>query len=159
MNIHPILVHFPIALLTIYSIMELIRVKKVMEWEPWFYLKAGLVILGFTSSILTFISGDAIEQHFTKMASLAPAVEIHSRFALATVVIYGILALAYHAVWLKWKPVEKMAGTILSAPFAIPLALIGLALVTITGALGGGIAFGPDIDPLVTLIFGVFGLQ
>jgi hypothetical protein len=37
--------------------------------------------------------------------------------------------------------------------FRLPLALIGVLAITITGALGGVIAFGPDIDPAATFFY------
>lgn len=158
MNLHPILVHFPIALFTIYSVFELIRFKKVMAWEPWFYMKAGLVILGSASSIITFLSGEVIEPQFAVTPKLMQAVSMHSSFAFVTIVLYLVIAFAYHAVWLKWKPAEKIAKCILSAPVIIPLSLIGLILVSVTAAIGGGIAFGTNIDPFVTIVYQLLGL-
>ena len=157
MNLHPIFVHFPIALLTIYALLECLRFKKLMQWEPWFYIKGSLVILGFLSSIATYLSGDAIEHDFTKIASLARLVEVHSSFAFVTVLVFGLISAAYAVVWAKWKPLETLAKRLLSVYVIVPLALVGLVLVTVTGALGGAIAFGPDIDPLVTFVYHALG--
>ena len=44
MNIHPIFVHFPIALLTLYSLAELIRWRRITELAYWFYVKAFAMI-------------------------------------------------------------------------------------------------------------------
>jgi uncharacterized membrane protein len=152
MNWHPALVHFPIALLTIYALMECLRFKKIMAWEPWFYLKASFVILGFLSSIVTYMSGDQIQRQFRKTAGLTTLIHAHSNYAYATVLVFGLISVAYAIVWLKWKPLEAIARRLLSGYIVVPLALIGLALVTITGALGGAIAFGPEIDPVVSFI-------
>ena len=157
MNLHPVFVHFPIALLTIYAIFECLRFKKLMQWEPWFYIKGSLVILGFLSAIATYVSGDAIEHEFAVTASLSRLIDVHSSFAMATVIVFGLIAAAYAVVWTKWKPLEALAKRLLSAYLAIPLALIGLVLVTVTGALGGAIAFGPDVDPLVMFVSRAFG--
>lgn len=157
MNLHPALVHFPIALLTIYALMECLRFKKLMQWEPWFYLKGAFVILGFLSSVVTYFSGNEIQNEFSRVASLAHLVEVHSNFATVTVLVFGLIAAAYLVVWAKWKPLEAIAKRLLSGYIVVPLALVGLALVTITGALGGAIAFGPEIDPVVSVIYHALG--
>ena len=37
MNVHPLLIHFPIALLTVYVVMECLRFKKLLAEHSWFY--------------------------------------------------------------------------------------------------------------------------
>ena len=56
MNIHPLLVHFPIALLTIYSLLELVPFKQIYRQSYWFYTKAIILIIG---SISTSCQGSA----------------------------------------------------------------------------------------------------
>jgi len=47
-------------------------------------------------------------------------------------------------------------ATIESPLLAIP-ALIGLAAIVVTGALGAAIVYGPDIDPFVKIIYSLTG--
>jgi len=57
MNVHPIFVHFPIALLTIYALLELIQFKKVTSWNPWFYIKASFVVFGAIGTYAALFTG------------------------------------------------------------------------------------------------------
>lgn len=51
MNIHPFLVHFPIALFCVYTILECVRFQVVIKQPYWFYLKAGIVIMTGTPNL------------------------------------------------------------------------------------------------------------
>ncbi len=170
-NLHPALVHFPIALLTLYAIFECARFKKLQQTAYWFYVKACLVIVGSMSSVATYISGDVIEELFDGNAKIEHLIDVHSNFALATMITFAVLALSYLVQWIardgmkKWPSLEtnkifqmkaKVSAFILKGPIVVPLALLGLALVTITGALGGSIVYGPDLDPAVRFIYDLF---
>ncbi len=173
MNLHPIFVHFPIALLTIYAILELLRFKKLIALSYWFYIKATLVIVGSASSILALITGNIAEEGIPP-GTLRDIVEIHSTFALSTLIIFGILALIYIVVWIDrenlgsrialspmgeaWNNIVKFAHRMFGSPFMPIMAIFGLIIITITGALGGSIVYGPETDPLVKLIYKLFGL-
>jgi len=166
MNIHPIFVHFPIALLTIYAIAELIRFKKILSLSYYFYIKAVLVIVGSLSSFIAMQTGEMAEHVLGERSTL---VEKHSTFANISTYIFGFIALVYMLHWFKLSQdgkkmelskipskqirifiiVEKVYQSIL-----IPiLALIGLATITTTGALGGAIVYGQNIDPVVNFIY------
>lgn len=61
------------------------------------------------------------------------------------------------------KLIEKVFGLlnslseiVLSNPLAIVLALLGLGALMITGALGGAITYGPDADPIVSIVYKIF---
>jgi uncharacterized membrane protein len=168
MNLHPLFVHFPIALLTIYALLECVRIKRVQQAAATFYVKAVLVIVGFVSSIATYLSGEAIEDLVRGNRTLNQLVETHSNFALATIIVFGILAAAYKVQWIKRDGASLLpnlskrafmlklytVSDILLKPFVcVPLAVLGLILVTITGALGGSIVYGPDVDPAVKFIY------
>ncbi len=173
MNIHPIFVHFPIALLTIYAIMELLRFKKLSALPYWFYVKAILLITGSVSVFLARYTGE-IAEHSIRDKSLHGVIELHSTFALFTFVIFGILALIYIVVWVDrenlgskialsqigtaWNNIVKFAHSMFRSPFMPIMAFIGLIVITTTGALGGAIIYGPDVDPIVQFIYKLFGL-
>ena len=36
------------------------------------------------------------------------------------------------------------------------IALVGIVVITITGALGGAIVYGPEVDPIVSVIYHLF---
>ncbi len=165
MNIHPILVHFPIALLTLYAVCELIPLKALTGQAYWFYVKAVLVITGTLGGVAAYLAGEAIEDQF-ETAALSNLIEIHSAFAITSILIFAVLALAYKITWINqssfslrlqtnsiWRVATRLANLILKPVFRLPLALLGVLAITITGALGGVIAFGPDIDPAATFFY------
>ena len=164
LNVHPIVVHFPIALLTIYALMELVRFKKIAGQPYWFYVKATFVILGSLASVVAYETGKWAARAIRSDLSLRPILRLHETYASLTIVIFGVLAVAYFVAWMEttgyfknwdfglWKLAVWLKNLILQAPLAITLALLGLVVITITGALGGTLVYGPNIDPVVKLV-------
>ena|SRR5579872_6565978 len=146
-NFHPILVHFPIALLTIYAIFECIRFKKVIERPYWFFIKATLVILGELGALAAYVTG-----HGQRGSVL---IHIHNQFAIFTVWIFAIISLSYLLEW--FKP-SKYSNFMMKPIIIIPLAFIGLLAVVITGGLGGAIVYGTQFDPFMAPIFKLLGV-
>lgn len=165
-NIHPLLVHFPIGLLTMYALLELIRYRKLNN-QTLFGIKAFLVITGFAAACVTWLSGRLIE-HNKAVQSLAhpELIDIHSRLALLTVIVFGILAGAYIIIVLKRlnRPPTKwlvgllggLASVIVESWVAPVIAVIGLMLLLITGGLGGTIVYGPTLDPFTRILYQIF---
>ncbi len=171
MNIHPIFVHFPIALMTVYAIAELIRFRKLTEAAYWFYVKAVLVIGGTVSAFLALNTGESAEQLLDH--SLRPLINMHADFADASTLIFGLIAAIYLIVWVSksefnkklsdsqigplWTKLSTFINSILNMSIImIVLALIGLIAITITGGLGGAIVYGPNVDPIVGFIYHLF---
>ncbi len=172
LNIHPVIVHTPIGLLTLYSIIELLRFKKLQERPYIFYTKAILVIVGFGGAVAAYLSGDMIEELFTSANDLA-LIEVHSTFALITSVLYGVIAASYVVLWFQkecgtwgflknkniagiWKMKLAIANFIQKPWIIGVLALLALVAIFITGALGGAIVYGPEADPAVSVIYHLF---
>ena len=169
MEIHPLFIHFPIALLIIYALMEMIRFKKLTENESWNYAKAGILIVGVLSAFLALATGDGAEAALraeNDTLNLAVA-EVHSTFAAISTTIFAILAVAYiikiaNKSWLSnnqgktWGALLKVQSFILSTPVSMILAFAGLVTMTITGALGGAMVYSPDVDPVVNFVYHLF---
>lgn len=163
-NVHPILVHFPIALLSIYSILELVQLlpvwKNFLRQPYWFYVKAVLVIVGSLSTIPTMLAGIIAKPLFEDAIQV---VNVHETFAITTSIIFLFLGMLYVVIWMK-KQIKKSSVAFLLRLQKIIflyhiekiLALIGLITITITGALGGIIAFGPGTDPLAHFVYILF---
>lgn len=156
MDLHPILVHFPIALLTIYALFEICSFPRLLRLPYWWTLKAVFVILGSLTSMVAYFTGSLISKK--DLGTLRPLVEMHSAFATGTALVFGMVALSYLFVLLKKENIldgvhARMAERLQKPHILIPLAMIGLLLVTITGALGGAIVYGPDADPIVSFIY------
>ena len=173
MDLHPIIVHFPIALLTIYGIMELIRPKRLLENESWTHMKAMLVIVGVIGAFFALSSGD-VAAHQLADRSLRNIVEVHEQWASITTTIFTILGVTYILSFLNrkygdkikkafdgkaekpWNLLIKLKNIIDNTPLIYLFAIAGLIAVTITGALGGAIVYGPNADPIVSLIYNIF---
>ncbi|MES2213932.1 MAG: DUF2231 domain-containing protein [Patescibacteria group bacterium] len=148
MNIHPIIVHFPVALLSLYAVLELVRFRKVMEKPYWFYIKGALVIFGSLGSLAAYATGPE--------GKPAPRIlEMHATFATATLFIFAVIAFSYLFQWCK---PNKYSAFIHRSYIIIPLAVIGLICVTVTGALGGAMVYGTHFDPFMAPIFKILGV-
>jgi uncharacterized membrane protein len=172
MNLHPIFVHFPIALLTIYALLEVfiplkVKVFKVCKWQNtklyallvnpiWKHIKAFLVIFGAVTVIPTLLTGEVAEHKYVGesnpqvffQSDLGKLIEAHGSAATVSVIIFSILALMYLASYF-----EKTQKLFSSTYVRMVLSIVGLLCITITGALGGAISHGPDTDPVVTFVY------
>ncbi len=171
MNIHPIIVHFPIAFLTVYSILELSAFKRLRQKIYWFYIKATLVIFGAAGAAAALLTGDMAEDLVEGDRSMRQILHLHEAFAKATLLIFSLIALGYAILWI-YKELEPFFGAgrfsvlnallllpvkisrfFLESPIALLLALLGLACITVTGGLGGAMVHGPDADPFFRPIY------
>jgi len=124
-----------------------------------------MVVLGSISANISILSGELIKGMFEEVNLL---VEIHSRIAKITTLLFTIIAILYFISWIKksnlgfvkklqnniiWIYLLKLQTFVLDTYLIIILAFIGLLLISVTGALGGIIAFGPDTDPLTKFLF------
>lgn len=169
MNFHPIIVHFPIALLSLYCVMEFVRIKKISTKEFWFYTKAILVIIGSASTVPAVLAGKLIERNFPNVRYV---IRIHSTWAQGTTLLFGLIAFCYVVAVLNrnnlfniklgglfiplWQLVTKVQKIILETKLIFLIALIGLIAISITGALGGIIVYGQNLDPFTNIIYNVF---
>ncbi|KKR31417.1 MAG: hypothetical protein UT65_C0027G0012 [Parcubacteria group bacterium GW2011_GWF2_39_8b] len=140
MNLHPALVHFPIALLTLYAVCELVWSQKLSENISWFWWKFGLLFFGVLSSIPTILTGILARD----LIGNSELINLHKNFAFSTIAVFSIILILY------------FKRLLINSTSIRLYALLGLALITITGALGGAVAFGPDVDPLVSFIYHTF---
>ena len=173
MNIHPILVHFPIALLTIYALMEILRFKKLQGVYGYWYAKAFVIVIGTLSSFAAFASGDEVGGEAITDPVMSKIFEMHESWAAATLSIFSLIAVYYIAElvndsvsfqsWLGavpgrksiWDGVRRIFGFIGRPAVLVLLACVGLIAITTTGALGGMMVYGPGVDPVVSFIYSI----
>ncbi|QQR83977.1 hypothetical protein IPJ72_02140 [Candidatus Peregrinibacteria bacterium] len=87
-NLHPLFVHFPIALFSLYALLELIPSKKVRNNTTVFFIKLFLLLSGTLSAWPTLMSGESIEHMFSSDPMLNGVVEMHSLWASTSVAIF-----------------------------------------------------------------------
>lgn len=170
MNIHPILVHFPIAMLVIYALFEIARFRLLTRQSWYESAKMVLLTVGVLSSFVALSSGETAAD----IVGETNLVEIHSAFAVASTWIFSVLLVAYlvHGLAVSlsvtrirtlveklgpiWRVLISLSRFVLKSYVAVILALFGLIAITVTGALGGAIVYGPDVDPIVRFIYHLF---
>jgi uncharacterized membrane protein len=172
MNIHPIFVHFPLALLTLYALMVLVPLRFSSKFSWWAGAASFLSVVGWLLTLPTAATGGIAEE--LVKGKVDPAlIEMHSSFAGAIIIIFflffaantvraakergwGDRISARNSLFLRvWNFKQKCARVILDTFLGKVLALLGLAAILITGGLGGAIVYGPDFDPLVSAIHGL----
>ena len=166
-DVHPIMVHFPIALLTVYALMELLRFRKLTSQAYWFYVKALFAIIGSLATTAALFTGNLAKSNFVP-GPQASLVHLHSNFAAVSSYIFALIALLYLLAWLGkqqyhlkapwrriWELKLRTVNYFLGWPVII-IALIGLGCITITGALGGALVYGTNVDPVVSIVYHLF---
>ncbi len=176
MNIHPIIVHFPIALLTVYALFEIISIKKLQHIVSWFYIKFTFLVIGTLGIFVALYTGDIAEG----IMGRSDLIENHNTWAVVTAYIFVFILLIYVTKlslvqnWIEqlqllkpnWTTFTSIAKKIqiflyhfyAHRAYLVILSLAGLISVTITGALGGAIVYGPDADPAVTAVLKLLGM-
>jgi uncharacterized membrane protein len=165
MNIHPMFVHFPVALFLVYCLFEVLRIKILTRQSYYFYVKACLVIVGAISTIPTIIAGGLAKQVYTHPLIGDDAhtiIGIHANFAVTTAAFFIIVAFFYVIGWLRRNNklsasfpqfLIKIEMLITESPWGILVALVGAALISTVGALGGLIAYGPENDAISKALY------
>lgn len=163
LNIHPLVVHTPLGLLSIYTLLEIISIKKLRALPYWFYVKAVLAIIGAGGAAAAYFTGDMLREQFT-----SPLLEKHALFAIITLYTFALIAGGFlitwaapwvaprlKASWLQkiWHILEMVAKFLQHRVVSAILAVVGLTVLTITGALGGALVYGSEADPVVSVIY------
>jgi uncharacterized membrane protein len=154
-DIHPLVIHFPIALLIVYSFFEIISIHKLQEKSYWFYVKAIMVLLGTLSAYVTFASSKFSEQ-FVKGE---PLVELYNRFSYGTMAVFSFISILYLLAWFgNDKHVIFSSKFLFNRGAMIPLTIVGLFAIAITGGISGAMVYGTHFDPLMAPIFKYYGV-
>lgn len=162
MNIHPVVVHFPVALLTLYSLLEIAtlfwreRTKKLQQ------TKLFLLFVWTIGTFFALQSGEIAQDYLGIKSEL---MHTHEEFAEKTystyiwICIYYLLIIAQTNWFQRYLPEKRQAilTKILTRPyrrfFVIVAATAWLILLTITWALWWAISQWPDADPIVRFVY------
>lgn len=161
-TIHPLLVHFPVAMLSLYGILEIISGLPIIRKFDLTLTKLVLVIIGTLGGMLASASGEAIEHSFSGLHNL---VEMHSTWATLTnflgIIIAALLLVSYFSSSVISRypggAIARITGIITrlaqTRALMVILALYVVISITVTGALGAVIVHGPQVDPVVNFIY------
>lgn len=167
-NIHPILVHFPIALLFVYSIIKILPFKKWFASVAWKDIERIFLLLGVFGSFASLATGDTAEHIIKTNHQL---VEMHATFAGLSTWIYSILLagevililnISYQSLIKneKIKTILNKIGNIINNEIISKiLAILGFIAIFITGLLGGVITYGTSADPIAKIVLNLLGIN
>ncbi len=167
-NIHPIIVHFPVALLFLYSFIKIVPFKKWIPSFSWDSVLRALLFFGILGAFAAYMTGDTARALFGPSRSI---VEAHESFASISIFIYTVLLIREFLPVFKAKYFEKIKSeeikkiillvekVLTQKALSKILAFLGLVSITITGMLGGIMVYGLSADPIAPLVLKILGLQ
>jgi uncharacterized membrane protein len=133
-NFHPLIIHFPIALLVFAVLYDLPRLFfKNKEWLG--YTSISLYVFGTIGLLAAFITGQDAVNTVVVTGDAIPVVTLHEDWAGYTLVFFGIFTT--FRIWMWWKKLEK--GWML--PLLIAPSLIGIGMLWYTGELGAKLVY------------------
>lgn len=134
-NLHPIVVHIPIALLVVAVLIDLIRLFK-REHSALNLTVQFLYGLGTLGLIFAFISGRQATETVEVAGQAFSVLASHENWALATMIFFiAFFGLRFAAYWYQLDTRKSICVA------SVFLGLIGMGLVTITGDRGGELVF------------------
>jgi uncharacterized membrane protein len=166
-NLHPLVVHFPIALLVVYAGIKIVPVQKWFPSVSWNHIERALLFIGVLGAFAGLLTGETAEHLFQPNREL---VEMHAFFATLSTWVFGtllvgeILSMAHsyinatlHAVKIKWF-IFGLESLLTDRVFSVVLACVGLIAISVTGLLGGVMVYGLSADPLAETVVNLLGI-
>ncbi len=168
MNLHPLVVHFPIALLTFYALFEVLPLEQWYSRVNWRDIKALLVSFGGLGILAALATGQMAEHSLLARAA-GRVLYFHKLFAGASAAVFGIIAAGYVIDWMlakhpdllrsagiKLSFLRKITAVILDRRVVVALAAIGFIVLLLTGVFGEMIVYGPNNDPVSMFVYAIF---
>lgn len=166
-NIHPLFVHFPIALLLVYSLIKILPLAKYFPNVAWKHIERALLVFGVLGAFASMTTGETAE-HLTNPNE--KLVETHAFFASFSTWVYGLLLAGEILSYLNVSFIPRLQTSIitkltfnlerlLTHPILSKvLAFVGFIAISVTGMLGGIMVYGVTADPLAPMVMQILGL-
>ena len=170
-NLHPIFVHFPIALLLFYSLIRIFPWPKKLPATDWRPPRISLLIAGLLGAWLSSLTGEAASEITRHNRAI---LELHEGTANASIGVYLVLLFAELLYYFRPEWLSAKNGRIFkTAHFLIVnlqawlaqvwilrlLAFAGALLIALTGLFGGVMVYGVAADPLAAPLLKILGLN
>lgn len=168
-DLHPIFVHFPIALLVIYSIIEILPLSKWFPRVAWKDIARVLLVVGLLGGFAALATGDTAEHLSRPNRQL---VNMHSLFAGTSIWLYAALLIgeiaAYVSTKAAWLTKLGKTGTAIilfikrflsEGLISKSIVLLALIAISVTGLLGGVMVYGVTADPLANIVLKILGIS
>lgn len=164
MDLHPIIVHFPIALLTLYSLLEVASLRTYFRSASRTHTKIFLLFTWTLWSLAALSSGERAAELFGDMTLL---LYLHEQAAETTMLIYKGISVFY---LIKLTLAHSSFVQIVNAPGVLTffaktitriqrLRLPALAAVVwfiwlnVTWGFGGMLVYWPNSDPITKILY------
>ncbi len=98
-HIHPALVHFPIALLSVVPLLVLLGLLWPMQRRGIHAAALLLLMLGFGGLLLALASGDAVERYARATPALLVGLREHELAAQWATLLFGFLGVGFAVIW------------------------------------------------------------
>ncbi|WP_105995947.1 DUF2231 domain-containing protein [Staphylococcus agnetis] len=137
MPLHPLFVHFPIALLSFATLIALLNV--ILKKKDLSFSLALILIFGMLSGAISYLLGDSGEeyamQHFNPQ-HVESLVHLHETFAMLALIAYGLATvIQLGGMWFKTYATYSKWGVFI-------FTVIGFGLLIVAGHLGVSITYG-----------------
>lgn len=143
-TVHPMLVHFPIALLFTSFLLDAIAVWR----RDRFFERAGLVLLWLTllAVFLAIVAGLYAAGHLLVTPTVRPLLQAHRRDGIITGLVVAaivLLRLRTHRAWNRTRDLTAAAprDALRSWYYAGAAYIFGLIMISTTGVLGGSMVY------------------
>lgn len=139
-HMHPLIIHFPIALLLFAPLLVLLGLLWPDQRQGIHGAALVTLVLGEVSALAALVSGNAASSLAQRTPALRLALAAHEHYAQLTVLTYALLTLAFALLWGLPRLAPRARG---SAPLTILLGFwlafstVGMAALVQTGHLGG----------------------
>lgn len=139
--LHPMVVHFPIALLFVGVFFDLCGL--IVGREGLRRMGFNLLVLGFLSALAAISLGEWSEEAAETMGISEDLIRTHELFAFWTVAAFTLL------FWLRWF-LQGYWDSVRNKVIYVIVSITGLVLLSITGYYGGSLVFdyGAEVKPL-----------
>ena len=166
--LHPIFVHFPIALLLLYSVIKILPLSKYFPKFAWKHVEIVLLITGVMGAFVAIVTGEDAKELLQINSEL---VNKHELFANISIWIYVAILLGETLSFINPKLIlnenlQKLTPYTLFIEKVLTnnilskiLALCGLVSISITGMLGGILVYGLSADPLAPIVLRLLGIE
>lgn len=167
-NIHPLFVHFPIALLFLYSVVKVLPMESLLPRVSWKHIERTLLFFGVLGAFAALSTGELAEHLVRPDRDL---VEAHSFFATTATALYSLLLCGEIFSLLETALVTKLTvpalynalsfvRKVLTHPaFSRVLAILGLIALSATGLLGGAMVYGTSADPMTGIVLKLLRIE
>ncbi len=151
-GLHPLIIHFPIALLLVAPLFVLGAIVRPRDAARFTLPALVLLVLGTAGAFVAVATGEAAAELVTRSDAVAAALERHSELAETARNVFALLTLVYAAIVILpvgLRALARPAYTVAANAVFLVLLLGGNLLVANAAHQGGMLVHGLGVQALV----------